>query len=230
LKTLSKNIVLITVLIVVNLAIFLFCKLLTDEGNFIWYKTDPHKKWLVSLACLDLMRTKYFIYANSINFFMLGIYFANYYRKTLGIIIAVLGIGIFWGGTILFEEEVVENYYIIFKNQNVPEDFVLEPVKSAGKGIGKYLLKDIQNKISPLRKSAIAGVGEIQYAPAADPLNTILHDLNEKPELRGEAYLALVKMNTERSLSYTRIFLGSVHPIADQATMEYIQTHSKSLQ
>lgn len=229
-KNLSKNILLIALLIIVNLAIFLFCKLLTDEGNFIWYKTDPHKKWLISLACLDLLRTKYFIYANSINFFLLGIYFASYYRKRIGIIIALLGLGIFWGGNKLFEEEIVENYYIIFKNQNVPEDFVLEPVKSAGKGIGKYLLKDIQNHISPLRKSAIGGLGEIQYAPAAEPLNEILHDVTETPELRGEAYLALVKINTERSTSYARIFIASVHPVADQATMEYIKSHSRPLQ
>ncbi len=228
-KKLSKNILLITLLILINLAIFLFCKILTDEGNYLWYKTDPHKKWLVSLACMDLMRTKYFIYANSINFFFLGIYFAYYYRKTMGVLIALSGVVIFVGGNKLFAEETLNNYYIIFKNQNVPEDFTLEPVKSAGKEIGKFLVKDAQNVISPIRKPAIAGLGEIQYQPSIEILNEILHDLNERPDIRGEAYLALLKMDTEKSASYTRIFIGSIHPVADQETIRYIQSKNKAL-
>ncbi len=228
-KKISINILLITLLVLINLAIFIFCKILTDEGNFIWYKIDPQKKWLISLACLDLMRTKYYIYANSINFFLMGVYFAYYYRKTMGVIISVLGLIIFFGGNKLFEEDTIDNYYIIFKNQKVPEDFLLEPVKAAGKGIGKYLVLDLKNSLSPIRKPAIAGVGEIQYIPAIEPLNTILHDLNEKPEIRGEAYLALLKMDTEKSASYARIFIGSAHPIADQETMNYIQSKRKVL-
>jgi len=105
----------------------------------------------------------------------------------------------------------------------------LEPVKSAGKGIGPYLMKDIQNNLSPVRKSAIAGLGELKYEAATDPLNEILHDLKESPEIRGEAYLALTKMNTEKAASYSRIFIGSVHPIADQGTIDYIKSKSKIL-
>lgn len=226
-KQLSKNIVLITLLVLANLAIFLFCRLLTDEGNYIWYKTDPHKKLLVASACLELLRINYFIYANSINFFFLGIYFAYYYRKTLGTIIALLGLVILFAGNALFNEGIVYNYYIIFKNQNVPHDFVLEPVKSAGKNIGPFLVEDIKNKISPVRKAAISGVGEIRYEPSIDLLNEIMHDLDENPEARGEAYFSLVKMDTEKSASYLRIFRESTHPIADQATMEYIQTSGR---
>jgi hypothetical protein len=214
---------LISLLVLVNLAIFLFCKLLTDEGNYIWAKTDPNRKLLISIASLDLMRIKYFIYANSINFFLLGIYFAYDYKKRLGLIIAALGIVIFFGGKKLFEAETIENYYIIFQNQNVPTDFILEPVKSAGKGIGPYLMKDVSNKRSPLRKYAIAGLGEIRFEPSAEAINNILHDLNEDPQIRGEAYLALLKMKTEKSLSYTRIFMASSHPAVDQEVIEYVR-------
>ncbi|HVD96556.1 MAG TPA: HEAT repeat domain-containing protein [Cytophagaceae bacterium] len=228
-KKISKNILLVTLLVLVNLAIFLFCKILTDEGNFIWSKIDPTKRFLVSMACMDLMRIKYFVYANSINFFLLGTYFAYYYRKTLGVLTMVLGVLIFFGGNKLFKEEVVRNYYIIFKNQKVPEDFVLEPVKSAGEDIGKYLMSDVRNILSPVRKYAITGVGEIRYAPATNELNEILHDLKEKPEIRGEAYLALVKIGTERSASYVRIFIGSIHPPADQATIDYLRSKGRAL-
>ena len=226
-KNISKNILLITFLVLVNLAIFLFCKLLTDEGNYLWYKTDPSRAVLVSIASIDLMRIKYFIYANSINLFLLGIYFAYYYRKTLGLIIAALGIGVFFGGNKLFEEQIIENYYLIFQNQNVPSDFILEPVKAAGKGIGPFILEDINNKRSPLRKHAITGVGEINYEPACDTINTILHNLNEAPEIRGEAYLSLVKMNSEKSSSYARIFIESAHPTVDQYVINYINLKSK---
>jgi hypothetical protein len=220
---------LISLLILINLAIFLFCKLLTDEGNYIWYKTSSDRVLLVSMASLDLMRIRYFIYANSINFFLMGIYFAYYYRKTMGLIIAALGVLIFFGGNKLFEENIIENYYVLFKNQNVPEDFILEPVKSAGKGIGRELMKDVDNKYSPLRKYAIAGLGEIKYEPATDVINNILHDLNENSEIRGEAYLALLKMDTEKSASYARIFIGSIHPIADQGVIKYIKNKTPTL-
>ncbi len=146
----------------------------------------------------------------------------------MGLIIAGLGVIIFFGGNKLFEENIIENYYIIFRNQNVPEDFILEPVKSAGKGIGKELMRDVNYKQSPLRKYAIAGLGEIKYAKAADTLNTILHDLSEKPETRGEACIALSKIDTEKSASYVRIFIGSAHPIEDQIVIEYIKRKSRS--
>jgi hypothetical protein len=226
-KEVSKNILLITLLVLVNLAIFLFCKLLTDEGNYLWYSTTPERKTLVSIACIDLMRIQYFIYANSINICLLGIYFAYYYKKRMGLVIVLIGVIVFFGGRKLFEESIYENYYTIFQNQKVSDDFILEPVKSGGKGMGKYLLNDVNNPRSPLRKYAITGIGLIKYDPATETLNNILHDLNEPGSIRGEAYLALVKMNTERSASYARIFMASAHPSTDQDVMDYIKTSKK---
>ena len=222
-KGFSKNILLIAVLVLINLAIFLFCRLHTDDGNFIWGKTTPEKKFLVSIACIDLMRIYYFIYANSINVGLLGIYFAYYYRKRMGLILLFCGVLIFFGGNKVFQEIIYEDYYTIFQNQKVSEDFKLEPVKRAGKGIGKYLMKDITNKYSPERKSAIIGVGEVGYDGATETINNILYDTNETPEIRGDAYIALLEINSEKSASYARIFIGSAHPIADQEVMKYIK-------
>lgn len=226
-KDVSKNILLITLLVLINLAIFLFCKLLTDEGNYLWYNTTSERKLLVSVACIDLMRIQYFTYANSINICLLGIYSAYYYKKRMGLIIVLIGVTVFFGGRKLFEENIYENYYTIFQNQKVSEDFMLEPVKTAGKGIGKYLMKDIQNPRSTLRKHAILGVGEVRYEPATETLNNILHDLNEPYYIRGDAYLALLKMNTERSASYARIFMASAHPSTDEDVMNYIKASKK---
>ncbi len=226
-KGLSKNILLITLLVLVNLAIFLFCKLLTDEGNYLWYNTTSERKFLVSIACIDLMRIKYFTYANSINICLLGIYFAYYFKKRMGFILVIIGLVVFLGGNKLFEENIYEDYYIIFQNQKVSEDFLLEPVKSGGKGMGKYLLNDVNNPRSPLRKQAIIGMGLIKYDPAAEVLNTILHDIKEPSDIRGEAYLALVKIDSEKSASYARIFMGSAHPVDDHAVMKYIKAADK---
>ncbi len=222
-KGVSKNIVLITLLVLINLAIFLFCKLHTDEGNYLWYKTASEKELLVSISCIDLMRIYYFVYANSINVMLLGCYFAYYYKKRLGFILLVIGVLIFYGGIKLFENSIYENYYTIFKNQKVSEDFMLEPIKRGGRGTGSFLMKDITMKGSPYRKYAIIGVGEIQYEPAVEILNTILNDLQEMPQIRGEAYKALVKLDTEQAARYARIFTGSAHPVIDQGVTEYIK-------
>ncbi len=227
-KNLSKNILLISLLVIVNLAIFILCKILTSEGNYLWGKTDPDKAWVVSAACLDLMRTQYFIYANSINVFLLGIYFAYYYRKTLGIIVMTLAVLIFLGGTAFFREEMVFNYYLIFKNQKVPDDFILEPIKSAGPRIGKYLEEDIRNRRSPHRKDAIAGTGVIKHDASSELLNEILDNRKENPEIRGEAYLALLSINSEKSTRYARIFINSTHPIEDQKVIDYINLRKKA--
>jgi len=225
LKDLTKNIVLISLLVIVNLAIFVFCRLLTDPENYLWYKTAPEKVEIVAVASLDIMRVKYFVYANSINFFLMGVYFAYYYRKTLGFLVALSGIAVFFGGNKLFEESVAENYYIIFKNQSVSEDFAFEPLKSAGNTVGKYLMKDVNSKIVN-RKQVIMGLGEIRYEPSIDVLDALLNNEKESPEIRGEAYLALLKMNSERSAACIRIFLGSFHPITDQEVMDYIKAKS----
>jgi hypothetical protein len=222
LKTVSKNIFIIVLLVVVNLAIFVFCKIVTSEENYIWYKISNEKATLLAYACLDLMRIRYFVYANSINFFLLGIYFAFNYRKTLGIIVVFLSVGIYWGGTKLFEKNMVDNYYTIFKNQAVSDDFIIEPIKSAGYEIGPYLMNDITASYSTHRKYAIIGVGELQYEPAVEALNGILQSPIEKPDIRGEAYQALLKINTEKSVSYARIFLGAYHPSRDENVMQYL--------
>ena len=222
-KTVSKNILIIILLVVINLAIFIFCKIVTSDENFIWYKITAEKATLISYACMDLLRIRYFVFANSINFFLLGIYFAFNYKKSLGLIIAIISIGIYWGGNKLFEKNLIDNYYTIFKNQAVSEDFMLEPIKAAGYGIGSFLMADIKTSYSPHRKYAILGVGEIQFKPAVETLNSILLNPNEKPETRGNAYNALLKINTEKSISYSRIFLGSYHPSSDEKVMEYLK-------
>ncbi len=222
-KNLSKNIFIIILLVVINLAIFVFCKIITSEENYIWYKIANEKATLISYACLDLMRIHYFVYANSINFFMLGIYFAFNYRKSLGLIVVLLSIGIYWGGNKLFEKNIMDNYYTIFKNQAVSEDFILEPIKSAGVGIGPFLMKDIETSYSTHRGYAIIGIGEIKYEPATETLNSILQNPIEKPEIRGEAYHALLKINSERSVSYARIFLGAYHPSSDENVIKYLK-------
>ena len=227
-KGISKNILLITVLVLVNLAIFLFCRLNTDEGNYLWYKTNAERKFLVSIACMDLMRVQYFIYANSINIILLGIYFAYYFRKRIGLLLSVIGVLIFLGGNKLFQETICEDYYIIFHNQKVSDDFMIEPIKKAGKGIGKYLMEDISDKRSPLRKYAVAGAGEIGYDAATEKISAILYDTNESPDIRGEAYLSLLKINSEKSASYARIFIASVHPIADQEVINYIKKETRA--
>ena len=209
-------------MILINLAIFLFCKIHTDEGNYIWSKTDPNRKILISLASIDLMRINYYIYANSINIFLLGIYFAYYYQKILGFLVMLVGIGTFIIGNKLFENQLVENYYTIFQNQTVPPDFRMEPIKSAGKGIGQFLLRDVNNKFSLHRKDAIIGIGEIKYEAAADTLNTILHDLKEDSGIRGEAYIALAKMKSDKANRYRHIFMESAHPVVDQYVIIYI--------
>lgn len=229
-KNVSKNIFLITLLIVVNLAIFLFCKIHTDEGNYIWGKTDQNRQFLISVASIDLMRINYYIYANCINILLLGIYFLVYDRKILGVLIVFLGIGVYYGGNKLFENQLIDDYYVIFQNQTVPADFVMEPIKSAGNGIGSYLMKDISNKKAPLREQAIIGVGEVHYHQASDALNLILLDITEPPKLRAEAYASLIKMKTEKASTYASIFIESSHPIVDEDVIRYIKLKSNSNQ
>ena len=222
-KEVTKNILLITLLILINLAIFLFCWLMTDEGNYLWYKTSAEARNLVAAACLNIFRTKYFLYSNSINIGLLGTYILFASNRIWGAVLILIGFVVFFGGNVLFKEELVKNYYIIFQNQNVPEDFMTEPLKSAGPEIGRYIIEDIDVASSKRRKYAIRGAGEIHYTKVIGKLNSILHDWNEKSEMRVEAYFSLIKMNTATSGSYVRIFDGSAHPIADKEVMTLIR-------
>jgi hypothetical protein len=206
-KHISKNILLIVLLVVLNLLIFLFCKLLTSPENYIWYKTAASARNFVEIACFDLMRIRYFIYANTINVGLLGVYLFFFFRKPAGVLVLLLSAGVYLGGGKLFEEDIARSFYIIFRYQKVSEDFALEPVRSAGYAIGKYLEKDATSRQSPVRQQAIAGLGAIGYSPAAPLLNRILTDPGEQLLIRSEAYRALLRIDTPQTNRYIQDFV-----------------------
>jgi len=136
--------------------------------------------------------------------------------------VSLLGAIIFWGGTILFEESSAENYYTIFKHQSVSEDFMLEPVKSGGKLMAKKLVNDLSTP-NPFKKFAIRGLGVLQDESSIPLLNQLLNNAQETDLYRGEAYLALVTMNTEESTRYASLFLEVADPVLDKEVIKYIK-------
>jgi hypothetical protein len=148
---------------------------------------------MVEAACMDNFRIHYFLYSNTINLFLFGLY-AFQWNKLLSYVLVPFSLFILWGGKYFFNDNISKNYYTIFKYQAVDKEYKIEPIKSAGKGIGKYLMEDIQNDYSAHRIDAIRGVGIIKYKPSISALSYILTDSEENKDVRKEAYFALKNM------------------------------------
>ncbi|MCS6824277.1 MAG: HEAT repeat domain-containing protein [Cytophagaceae bacterium] len=207
-KTTFKNILLILLLVVVNVGIFVFCKITFDEQNYIWRKkVEPETLYMLESACLDNFRIHYFLYSNAINLFLFSLY-ALSWNRLLAYVLMPLSLLLVVGGRYYFDDNISKNYYTIFKYQLVPEGYKMQPIQAAGKGIGHYLLEDAQNDYSTHRVHAIKGLGIIRYEPATSALRVILEDSTEQVSIRKESYLALKKIKTTQSEKIISDFLN----------------------
>ena len=181
-----------------NILLFVFWWVVTDPGNYIWHAIEADKEALLVCACNKLFLIKYYVSFVLLNTILTGILFYELKRIIL-IGIALFSIAFYFTTKTLFDPFVGRNYYVIFENQNVTKNFFLEPVSDAGKSIGPFLLKKLNDRPSFIREQAAKGLGVVKFEPAVDRLNTILNDSTEHISMRAECFYALNKINTAKS-------------------------------
>jgi len=98
------------------------------------------------------------------------------------------------------------HYYIVFHNQSVTEEYMLDPIIKAGYQIGPILTENIANKEMKYRRYAIGGLEKLKYKPATPTLAKILLDKSEIDVLRADAYVALTIFDTDEANKTLTIF------------------------
>jgi hypothetical protein len=98
------------------------------------------------------------------------------------------------------------HYYIVFHNQSVTEEYMLDPIIKAGYQIGPILTENIANKEMKYRRYAIGGLEKLKYKPAIPTLAKILLDKSEIDVLRADAYVALTIFDTDEANKTLTIF------------------------
>jgi len=99
----------------------------------------------------------------------------------------------------LVDKKCAFHYYSVFHSQSVTEQYLKEPIVSAGYHIGPILTENIGDKKMKYRRYAIVGIEKIQYKPATLTLAKILFDKSELDIFRADAYQTLTTFQTEET-------------------------------
>jgi|LakMenE18May11ns_1017448.scaffolds.fasta_scaffold9574590_1 hypothetical protein len=191
--------------IIVSIIVIAFWKIWTSTDNYAW---SPEGK---ELLMLDIALTSIFIY-KTLFWLIIGntlVYSFKQFKKnnykTLLISLSLITVFYFSAGY-LVERKCAYDYYIVFINQSVAEEFNDRPIIEAGYEIGKVINENILDKEMKLRRYAIGGLEKIKYLPATNNLSSILNDRDEMEEFRADAYETLTKFNTRESKSIITSF------------------------
>jgi hypothetical protein len=191
--------------IIVSIIVIAFWKIWTSTDNYAW---SPKGK---ELLMLDIALTSIFIY-KTLFWLIIGntlVYSFKQFKKnnykTLLISLSLITVFYFSAGY-LVERKCAYDYYIVFINQSVAEEFNDRPIIEAGYEIGKVINENILDKEMKLRRYAIGGLEKIKYLPATNNLSSILNDRDEMEEFRADAYETLTKFNTRESKSIITSF------------------------
>ena len=170
----------------------------TSTDNYAW---SPEGK---ELLMLDIALTSIFIYktlfwliiANSIIYLFKQIKLRNY---RILFISSTLILVFYFGVGKLIERKCAYDYYVVFINQSVAEEFNEWPIIEAGYEIGKVINENILDKEMKSRLYAFGGIEKLEYFPATKNLSIILNDKTEIEQYRAESYKVLRKFNTYES-------------------------------
>ena len=214
------------IVVLVNLALFLWYWILTDQGNYIEKEVPEASRLIIAEACRRIFITQYYIWFTCINLIMSGI-ILWYKGQVSGIYFLGLAFAFTFISSEIFKSSIAKNYYDIFCHQRVSRDFMEEPILSAGYPIGPYITPHLKEKDFKGRRAAISGMGKIQYTPAIPALASILDDSSETKVFRGEAYLSLKKMNSDPAKVVLEEFTQELIAQKDTAMYNYIRNYEK---
>ncbi len=205
-----------------NAVLYLYFLFITSPYNYLWgLNADEISANIVKLSCQKLLFIELYTYCVPTSMILLGLFWLPHFPRLTIFSFAYAFLAAAFA-LILLSPFKPALYHAIFKHQSVTTDFVLEPIKSAGKKIGPYLVKDVLEG-SRLALPAAEGLGLIKYVPATSLLSSVASNRKNRPILRAKAYLSLKKINTQEALqSCAMIVKNNQHP-TDVKMLEYIK-------
>ena len=93
-------------------------------------------------------------------------------------------------------EKVLKEFY----TAQLPECSLTAPLEWAGSRMVPLVIKEVANKSMPRRRYAISFLGDMRRREALPLLETVLADITERQEFRGDALEAIYRIDRHRGL------------------------------
>ncbi|MRM95518.1 HEAT repeat domain-containing protein [Riemerella anatipestifer] len=171
-------------------------KIFTLTDNYAW---NPKGREILALgiALNSIFITKVIFWIITTNIFVFSIQNLLNKNVKIGLTFLLIGLLTYFFGEKWTDKNVALNYYTVFLNQSVSEEYIEEPILDADYEIGKYLAEDISDKQMKYRRYAIAGIGKIKYDKANEVLEKILFDPSENENIKNDVLEALEKIGND---------------------------------
>lgn len=207
--------------LVTSLIVIGFWKLWTWTDNYAW---NPKGK---ELLMLDIALTSIFFYKTV---FWLVVANLTVFAVRQGIKknFKIFGVTTFLTVAIYFfvgnyvDKKCAFHYYVVFKNQSVTEEYILEPILQAGQHIGHILTEKITDRDMKYRRYAINGLEKLKYKPATQTLKEILFDKSEVDVYRADAFIALRTFDTDETRKIVSTFRQHATDTLDKKVIHYV--------
>ncbi len=208
-----------------NAALLAFWLTRASTNNYLWAPVTPDIAQRVKASCQAIFWAGYLASAVSLNLALAAaLVFAHGRRRwTLVSGLALAAVGSCCLGQRWASRFMAPNYLTIFEEQSVAESHLINPITDAGTAIAPRLMKKVEAPGYPRRRYAIAGLGKLRYAPAVSVLRRILANPEDAWFVRGDAYEALVAIDTMDARKGVEEFWREVDPDRDSQLLSYLK-------
>lgn len=188
-----KNLKALLPYFILSLVIIVFWKSTTRIDSYVW---NPVGK---EILLLELALTSIFVYKCLFwlligNLALFGILNLIKRHHKFGLIVLVIAVFLYSTIGKVVAEKTAGDYYIVFVNQSVSEEYIDQPIKDAGKSIGKIITNNIIDRNMKHRRYAISSLATINYKDAIETLEKIANDATEPDYIRNDAAETIIKL------------------------------------
>lgn len=218
---------LVALAIAANVAILAILLLETASSNYAWGTLAPDDLQRLKGACYAIFWASFAHWAIPLNVTLVAVFLLTGRtgrKRTFGLALGLLAAVLFVGLRVWALQASAAHYLTIFETQSVAEPYLERPIAQAGAAIGPLLLRKIQDPGYPRRRYAIAGLGDLRFAPAVPVLSEILFASHEPFYVRGDAYEALVTINTPEAWGVIERFWRQPRSEIPPQLLDYLTT------
>ena len=184
--------------ILTNLLVVGFWKLGTWTDNYAWNPKGKEVLMLeIALTSIFYYKTLFWLVVCNLTVFVIRQFGNKNYKTT--VITAILTTAFYFVVGRFVDKKCAFDYYSVFHNQSVTEEYIQEPILNAGYQIGPILTENIADKGMKYRRYGIGGLEKIKYKPATPILTKILLDKSEIEVFRADAFQTLVAFDTDET-------------------------------
>ena len=208
---------------------FLAAALTAAPSNYLWFPVPEHQRAAVVEACRQILVARGITWALMSSFVTASLLLAWTGKRTgavaagVGALMCLLA----WPQLLIYQ---APRFLQIFQYQAVAEHWIERPLLQAGSHVAPALVPRLSDPTLRNRRYAILAAGRLRLRSAVPVLAQLLRDRSQETYIRGDAYEALLEVDTSEAKRVLVDFDRSADPQADGDLLEYLgRLHSSQL-